>query len=180
MLQIDPVGIAAVLSLTGPVAISAWPEPITAANVSRIAQNEVYLQKTTEPERDEFGQQLLDAVLEAFKSRPFNLTDAQKNNVHQILDARKATFESLHQQARANWDALQTVSESSSPDPAAVGAAFLKLKASRHALQTERESVMQQIRPILTTDQKNQLDTMKQEHQQRLQERMGTDGPPGR
>ena len=109
-----------------------------------------------------------------------NLTDAQKNNVHQILDARKATFESLHQQARANWDALQTVSESSSPDPAAVGAAFLKLKASRHALQTERESVMQQIRPILTTDQKNQLDTMKQEHQQRLQERMETDGPPGR
>ena len=109
-----------------------------------------------------------------------NLTDAQKNDVRQIMDAKKATFESLHQQARANWDALQTVSESSSPDPAAVGAAFLKLKASRQALRAERESVMQQIRSILTTDQKNQLDTMKQERQQRFQEHMGTDGPSGR
>jgi len=105
-----------------------------------------------------------------------NLTDAQKNNVHQILDARKATFESLRQQSRANWDALRTVSESSTADPATVGAAFLKLKASRQALRAERESAMQQIRSVLTTEQKNQLDTMKQQRMERFRDRMGSRG----
>jgi protein CpxP len=105
-----------------------------------------------------------------------NLTDAQKNNVHQILDARKATFESLRQQSRANWDALRTVSESSTTDPATVGAAFLKLKASRQALRAERESAMQQIRTVLTTEQKNQLDTMKQQRMERFRDRMGSQG----
>jgi protein CpxP len=109
-----------------------------------------------------------------------NLTDAQKNNVHQILDARKATFESLRQQARANRDALRTVSESQAPDTSAVGAAFLKLRASRQALRAERESAMQEIRSHLTTEQKNQLDTMKQERQMRFQNRTGMQGSPGR
>jgi len=91
-----------------------------------------------------------------------NLTASQKNDVRQILDSRKATFQSLHEQARANWDALRTVSESQAPDRSAVGAAFLKLRASRQALRAERESAMQEIRSHFTTEQKNQLDTMKQ------------------
>ena len=105
-----------------------------------------------------------------------NLTDSQKNDVRQILDSRKATFQSLHQQARANWDALRTVSESPAPDTSAVGAAFLKLRASRQALRAERESAMQEIRSHLTTEQKNQLDTMKQEHRERFRDRMGMQG----
>jgi protein CpxP len=105
-----------------------------------------------------------------------NLTDAQKNNVHQILDARKPTFQSLHDQASANWDALRTVSGSQAPDPSAVGAAYLKLQASRQALRAERESAMQQIRSVLTTEQKNQLDTMKQQRMERFRDRMGSQG----
>jgi len=102
-----------------------------------------------------------------------NLTESQKNDVRQILDSRKATFESLHERARANWDALRTVSESQAPDTSAVGAAFLKLRASRQALRAERESAMQKIRSHLTTEQKNQLDTMKQERRERFRDRMG-------
>jgi Spy/CpxP family protein refolding chaperone len=105
-----------------------------------------------------------------------NLTDSQKNDVRQILDSRKATFQSLHQQATTNRDALRTVSGSQTPDPSAVGAAYLKLQASRQALRAERESAMQQIRSILTTDQQNQLDAMKQQRLQRFQNRMGMQG----
>jgi Spy/CpxP family protein refolding chaperone len=109
-----------------------------------------------------------------------NLTESQKNDVRQILDSRKATLQTLHDQARANWDALRTVSESSAPDTSAVGAAFLKLRASRQALRAERESAMQQIRPVLTTDQQNQLDAMKQQRLTRFQNRMGMQGSTGR
>ncbi len=109
-----------------------------------------------------------------------NLTDSQKNDVRQILDSRKATFQSLHDQARANWDALRTVSESPAPDTSAVGAAFLKLRASRQALRAERESAMQEIRSHLTTEQQNQLDTMKQERRERFRDRTGMQGSAGR
>jgi Spy/CpxP family protein refolding chaperone len=105
-----------------------------------------------------------------------NLTESQKNDVRQILDSRKATFQSLHDQSRANWDALRTVSESQTPDTSAVGAAFLKLRASRQALRAERESAMQEIRSHLTTEQQNQLDTMKQQRQEHFRNRMGMQG----
>ena len=105
-----------------------------------------------------------------------NLTESQKNDVRQILDSRKATFQSLHEQARANWDALRTVSDSPAPDTSAVGAAFLKLRASRQALRAERESAMQEIRSHLTTEQKNQLDTMKQQRREHFRDRMGMQG----
>jgi periplasmic protein CpxP/Spy len=108
-----------------------------------------------------------------------NLTESQKNDAHRILDSHRATFQSLHEQARANWDALRTVSESQAPDTSAVGAAFLKLRASRQALRAERASAMQEIRSVLTTDQKNQLDTMKQQRQERFGHR-GMQGAPGR
>jgi Spy/CpxP family protein refolding chaperone len=102
------------------------------------------------------------------------------NDVHRILDSRKATFQSLREQARANWDTLRTVSGRPVPDTSAVGAAFLKVRASRQALQAERQSAMQEIRSALATDQKNQLDTMKQELRERFRDRMEMQGPAGR
>ena len=76
VVQIDPVAMAAILRVTGPVSIPAWPEPITAANISEVAQNTVYFRYTAEADRDTFGQQLLDAAVTALKSRPFVLDDA--------------------------------------------------------------------------------------------------------
>ena len=108
-----------------------------------------------------------------------NLTESQKSDVRQILASRKATFQSLHEQASANWDALRTISDSQAPDTSAVGAAFLKLRASRQALRAERESAMQEIRTHLTTDQQNQLDAMKQQRLTRFQNRMGMQGSTG-
>src|SRR6186713_1098164 len=52
------------------------------------------------------------------------LTDSQKADVQRIMDSRRATFESLRERARADWQALHDLSSGSAPDRAAVGAAF--------------------------------------------------------
>ena len=108
-----------------------------------------------------------------------DLTESQKADVQRIMDSRKATFQSLHGRAQADWEALRQVSEGSNPDKAAVGAAFLKLRADREAMRAERESTMQEIRSVLTTEQKEKLDTMKQERRERFGRR-GMQGAPGR
>lgn len=108
-----------------------------------------------------------------------DLTESQKADVKRIMESRKATFESLRERARSNWDALQNLTEGSAPDRAAVGAAYLKVQADREALRAERESTMLEIRSILTTEQKEKLDTMKQERKERFGRR-GMQGEPGR
>ena len=108
-----------------------------------------------------------------------DLTESQKADVKRIMETRKATFESLRERAHSNWEALQNLAEGSAPDRAAVGAAYLKVRADREALRAERESTMQEIRSILTTEQKEKLDTMKQERRERFG-RLGMQGAPGR
>ena len=108
-----------------------------------------------------------------------DLTESQKADVKRIMESRKATFASLRERAHSNWEALQNLAEGSAPDRTAVGAAYLKVQADREALRAERESTMQEIRSILTTEQKEKLDTMKQERRERFGRR-GMQGAPGR
>jgi len=109
-----------------------------------------------------------------------DLTESQKNDVRRIMDARKATFESLHERTRADRKALRAVSEVSAPDTSAVGAAFLKLRSDRVALRAERESTMKEIRSLLTNEQREKLDTMREEHRDHFRWRTGMQGSPGR
>jgi Spy/CpxP family protein refolding chaperone len=108
-----------------------------------------------------------------------DLTESQKADVQKIMDSRKATIESLHGRMQTDWEALRQVSEGANPNASAVGTAFLKLRADREAMRAERESTMQEIRSILTTEQKEKLDTMKQQRQERFGRR-GMQGAPGR
>lgn len=109
-----------------------------------------------------------------------DLTDSQKAEVQRIMDARKATFESLRERARADWEALDAAADAQSPNPATVGAAYLKLRASREAMQAERKALMDQIRSILTPEQRDKLDAMKQERMRRFEERRGERDGDGR
>jgi periplasmic protein CpxP/Spy len=109
-----------------------------------------------------------------------DLTESQKTEVKRIMESRKTTFESLRERARTDREALRAVSEVPTPDTSAVGAAFLKLRADRKALRAERESAMQEIRSILTTEQKEKLDSMRQERKERFRGRMGMEQAPGR
>jgi hypothetical protein len=42
IIGIDPIGIAALLKITGPVRVASWPEPITAENVVRVTMHDAY------------------------------------------------------------------------------------------------------------------------------------------
>jgi Spy/CpxP family protein refolding chaperone len=108
-----------------------------------------------------------------------DLTESQKTEVKRIMESRKATFQSLRERAHSDWEALQNLSEGSAPDTSAVGAAFLKLRSDREALRAERQSAMQEIRSILTTDQKEKFDTVAQERKEHFGRR-GMQDAPGR
>ena len=100
-----------------------------------------------------------------------DLTEAQKADVKRIIESRKATFDSLHERARADWEALDAAAEAQSPNAATVGAAYLKVRANREAMRAERQALMDQVRAILTPEQRQKLDTMKQDRMRRFEER---------
>jgi Spy/CpxP family protein refolding chaperone len=106
-----------------------------------------------------------------------DLTEAQKADVKRILDSRRATFESLRERARTDREALNELAQATSPDTAAVGAAFLRVRSDREALRAERKATMEQIRSILTTEQKEELDRIMEERRERHGRRMGRPGP---
>jgi Spy/CpxP family protein refolding chaperone len=100
-----------------------------------------------------------------------DLTEAQKTQVKGIMESRKATFESLRERMRADREALDAAAEAQSPNPAAVGAAYLKVRANRETMRAEHRATVEQIRSILTPEQQEKFDTMKQHRKERFGER---------
>jgi periplasmic protein CpxP/Spy len=105
-----------------------------------------------------------------------NLTDDQKAEVRRIMDARRATFEALHAKIDADAQALREAADGSSPDPAVVGAAYLRVHADRKALRAEKQAAMDQVRSILTPEQKERLDSMRENRKERFRNRMESRG----
>lgn len=109
-----------------------------------------------------------------------DLSESQKADVRRILESKKATFDSLREQIRVDWQALDAAAEAQSPSTSEVGAAYLKVRSDREAMHAERKATMEQIRSILTPEQKEKLDTMLQKRQERFEGRRGTRGRFGR
>lgn len=107
-----------------------------------------------------------------------DLTDTQKEKVNALLDAGKPKFEALRQEGRAAREALKSASEAPTPDPAAVGAAFLRVKAHRGAVRAERESSRKALEALLTAEQKAKLDGWRAAHRQMRRGAGGPGGPP--
>jgi protein CpxP len=105
-----------------------------------------------------------------------DLTEDQKAEVRRIMDARRATFEALHARMEADAKALREAADGSSPDPAAVGAAYLRVRADREALRAEKQAAMEQVRSILTAEQKERLDSMRETRKERFRNRMESRG----
>jgi Spy/CpxP family protein refolding chaperone len=100
-----------------------------------------------------------------------DLNETQKAEVKRIMESRKSTFESLREQIRADREALDAAAEAQSPNPSAVGAAYLKVRADREAMRAERKATMDEIRSVLTPEQQQKMDTMKQKRMERFDER---------
>lgn len=105
-----------------------------------------------------------------------DLTDDQKAQVRRIMDARRATFEALHEKIKADGQALRDAAAAPNPSPAAVGTAYLQVRADRQALRAERQEAMDEVRAILTPEQREKLDAMREIGKERFRRRMENRG----
>ncbi len=70
VVTVDPIGLASVLKITGPINVADWPEPITADNVVDITMRQAYIQFADDPDRREsFLGDVADATWNAFSER---------------------------------------------------------------------------------------------------------------
>ncbi len=63
---LDPAGLQALLTLTGPIHVAGWPVPITAANVQHVTLFDAYLAYTDEAQRTHFLGDVAHAAFSAF------------------------------------------------------------------------------------------------------------------
>ena len=107
-----------------------------------------------------------------------DLTDAQREKVRAVFTSRKEQFQAFRAGAKANREALKAAASADSPDPAAVGAAFLKVRADGKAMKAQLESVHAEINRILTQEQKAKLDGWIAAHRQQRRAAMRAFGGP--
>ena len=105
-----------------------------------------------------------------------DLSESQKADIKRIMESRHAELKSLHERFQADRDALRAAAEASSPDPAAVGAAYLRVQANGETMRAERMKTMEEVRAILTNEQREKFDSMKEN----LKSRRGNRGGRGK
>ena len=105
-----------------------------------------------------------------------DLTDDQKDSVKAIFASHKDEAVAFHAQAKADREALKAAASAANPDPAVVGAAFLKLRADGQTAAAKMKAVRTEIDAVLTPEQRAKLDGWIAAHRQ--QRAMFRGGPP--
>ena len=95
-----------------------------------------------------------------------DLTEDQKEKVKDIFASHKDEAVAFHAQAKANRDALKAAASAANPDPAVVGAAFLKVRADRQAVVAKMKAARAEIDAVLTPEQRAKLDGWIAAHKQ--------------
>ena len=95
--------------------------------------------------------------------RDLNLTDAQKEQIHTILESNKPD--------QATMDQMKSLREARKNGTELTDDQKAQLKANREAQRAKMQSVHQQILSVLTPEQKAQLDAKRQEMQKKWQDR---------
>ena len=105
-----------------------------------------------------------------------DLTDAQKEQVKAIFASHKEDGKALREQAKADHESLRAAASAAKPDPATVGAAFLKVRADGEAVKAKMKAVHAEINAVLTPEQRAKLDGWMAAHRQQRGNFRG--GPP--
>ncbi len=105
-----------------------------------------------------------------------DLTDAQKEQVKAIFASHKEDGMAFREQAKADREALKVAASAAKPDPATVGAAFLKVRADGEAVKAKMKAVHAEINAVLTPEQRAKLDGWIAAHRQQRGNFRG--GPP--
>ena len=96
-----------------------------------------------------------------------DLSESQKADIKRILESRHAALESLRTRFQADREALRAAADAPSPDAAAVGAAFLRVRANGETMRAERQKTMEEVRAVLSNEQREKFDTMKENFKER-------------
>jgi Spy/CpxP family protein refolding chaperone len=95
-----------------------------------------------------------------------DLTDDQKADIKAIFASHKDEAVAFHAQVKADRDALKAAASAANPDPAVVGAAFLKVRADRQAAAARMKAVKAEIDAVLTPEQQAKLEGWIAAHRQ--------------
>ena len=96
-----------------------------------------------------------------------DLSESQKADIKRIMESRHAALESLRTRFEADREALRAAADAPSPDAAAVGAAYLRVRANGETMRAERQKTMEEVRAVLTNEQRQKFDTMKENFKER-------------
>jgi Spy/CpxP family protein refolding chaperone len=94
-------------------------------------------------------------------ARYLGLSEAQKEQVHKLMEGRRAEHEALREQIEANAGQLRKALEVANPDPAGVGELAIEGHRLREQGRALREAQDKALRAILTPDQQTRFDAMK-------------------
>ena len=100
-----------------------------------------------------------------------DLTDAQRDQIRSILEARRAANEPLMERARTAREALQQAMQAQPVDEATIRARSADLGAVEADLAIARAQVQAEITAVLTDEQKAELAKMREERNERMENR---------
>ena len=86
-----------------------------------------------------------------------DLSQDQKDKIKASFETMKPQRQALGTKAKADRQALETLMAAPAPDPAAVGAAALQVRANRQAMRAQMETMRTNLAAILTPDQQSKL-----------------------
>lgn len=108
-----------------------------------------------------------------------DLTSDQQTKVKAIFASHQDEAQAFRSQMKADRDALTAAASAPDPDPAAVGAAFLKVRANRLAAAEKMKAVKAEVDAVLTPEQRAKLEGWIAAHrQQRRAALRAFGGPP--
>lgn len=93
--------------------------------------------------------------------RQLNLTDAQRQQIRSIREANRRQNEQLYRDAQAKRREYRQLRRANDPRAESVKG---ELQAMRPQLRAAREAMRNQVRDVLTPEQRAQLDSWRQTH----------------
>jgi Spy/CpxP family protein refolding chaperone len=93
-----------------------------------------------------------------------DLTEDQKTRVHELMGEHRSAVEPLRQQLRESHQQVAQLVHAEAIDEAAIRAAVIDSAQLDADMAVERARLVQQIRSILTPEQREQADELMQEH----------------
>ena len=105
-------------------------------------------------------------------ARILGLSEAQKDQVRQLMEGRRAEHEALREKVEKNREQMKEALEGANPDPVAVGELAIEGYRLREQGRALREAQDKAVRAILTPEQQARFDAMQ------AMRRPGEFGPP--